>query len=371
MKKKKSAVSFFIICCLILSACGSGHGSRDVLSIWCLSSDPLAAPAAEFAEKYNRKLKKGLMPAELRLFSSENALAEAFDSLRPDILICSEARFEALADQGILKDAGALLWDARPEYPEYLLKRIPSAGSCFLPVGGSVQLICCDGEAVSDEDLNTLSGLLEKAESFGEEKRLPFMTVDSFSAFFCQAMLSAGKEFHGEKLSDMKNDEYAAVYNLVAGAVYSGGLVCAENGGWELTAGGYLPCAAVESSSLAGRDTGELKLRPVPGFGNCPSLLSSLSGICVTAREGRSLSSAAAFLKALFSDSNAASLALEAGLVPLTSLPPEGRESPLRLLLRELSESCELHLPENGSDYLENRGQFELDFRTAMGFVKG
>ena len=371
MKKIKFAVSLIVICCFLLSACGGGDESRDVLSIWCLSSDPLAVPASEFIEEYNSNLEKGLLPAELRLFSSENAMAEAFDSLRPDILICSETRFEALAAEGILRDAGSLMWDDHPEYPEYLSKRVPSAGSTFLPIGGSVQLICCDEKEVGAGNLETLSSLLEKAENYGAEKHLPFMTVDSFSAFFYQSMLSAGKEFHGEKLRDMKNDEYAEIYNLLAQAVYSGGLVCAENGGWELTAGGYLPCAAVESSSLSGRDTGTLKLCPMPGLGASSSMLSSLSGICVTAREGRAPDSAAAFLKALFSGCNAASMALSAGLVPLTPLPPEDSENSLSSLLRELSGSCELHLPESGSDYLENRGQFEHDFRTAMRFVRG
>lgn len=362
--KLKKITCIFLLLCLILSGCTKKEETRDVLSIWCLDTEPLKAPLTALIKDYNSALPEGTLPAELRSFPSEKALAAGFDTMRPDILVCSDIRGEALSQQGISRDMSSLLWDKAPKYPDYISHRIPSASLSYFPIGGNVQMIY--GKTEELKDIEDLPSLLKKAVKYGETQRLPFITADSFSALFYQCLLSDGKEFHALKLRDGKNQAYIDTYNLLADAAYSGGLICSWRSGYELCRSDYLPCAVLNGSALAGKDIAGMSILPLQGLTESENFLAQLSGMAVTVRDGRSQDSAAAFLSWLFEGQRAAELSLEAGLVPLTSLPQQQEYGELKTLLISLSKSSRLHLPESGCDYLINRGSFESVFRQAV-----
>ena len=96
-----------VICALLGGCAGARAQTRDSVSVWYIEGDALAGPLAQAASEYNGAVEDGLLGVSLRSFSDEAALSAAFESGRPDLLLCSTAKAVDLYERGVLRDVGA------------------------------------------------------------------------------------------------------------------------------------------------------------------------------------------------------------------------------------------------------------------------
>ena len=356
--------------CLTLCACGQKREGppADAVSLWYTEGTPLAGTLEALAESYNGQLGDGASPVLLRSFPDEESLAAAFDAARPDLLLCSHERAFALYEAGSLRDAAASLGPRTPDYPALLGRYSPCVGRCFFPLGFDTQLFAANGEG-ADAAPAGLEALLEQAAARGEETGLPCLTAESFSGLLYSMLLSLGSELHGLRQLDISNPDYVRAYNLLAGAAYTGGLAAFDTPPAALLEAGYLPWAAVRSSSLAASGAGGLSVSPLPRLEAGEVYLAEGIGLAVTAREGRSLRSPAAFLAWLCTPERLARTALDGGLVPPADFAGLEPASPLEAVLLDLAEAGEPHFPMPDADFFQNRDALEAELRAAVALL--
>lgn len=371
MKLKRLAAAFlFAAACVLLCACGSGPKEplRDAVSVWYLEGDPLADGLSELAREYNENVEGGLLIVALRPFPDEDALGAAFETAQPDLLLCSWQKAEELYQRGVLRDIGAALKADAPQYSGELCSRFASVGRGFFPVGSAVQLLYWQEGALTAQQCSDPDALFSLAALQGSRDHLPFFTADSYSALFYELLLSLDTEFHADRQMDLRQIKYIYLYNLLAEAAYEGSLVSMDYSGVDLVSGGYLKCAAVFSDSLTDAPLDGFSLSPLPHFQNGRGCLGEMSGLAVTARSGRSIRSISAFLRFLFSESRAAQLSLQSGLLPsMEGVSITGEESGLAQALMQVYTGYTLHLPDVEGDYVKNRASFETDYRKTLG----
>ena len=356
-----------VICALLGGCAGARAQTRDSVSVWYIEGDALAGSLAQAVSEYNGAVEDGLLGVSLRSFSDEAALSAAFESGRPDLLLCSTAKAVDLYERGVLRDVGAALSGGAPAYPDCLSSRFDGVGRGFFPLGSSVQLLYSSASAGLSPALDA-ERLFTLAAACGRDERLPFLTADSFADLVYQLMLSLGSEFHADREADLRDVNYSYVYNLLADAAYDGGLVSLGYGGAELVRSGYLSCAAVRSQSLAGLDEAGYTVSLLPVFGGSRACLADTLGLAVTAREGRSVRSISAFLSWLFQGERSGALALESGLVPACTGGALLPDTALEERLMEIYSGYELVMPDYSGDFLKNRDGFEARFRAAVEF---
>ncbi len=366
--KFKKLIIFMLLFCLVLSACGNRDEGRDYVSVWCLDSEPAKDMLTELAEEYNSSRSAGL-PVSVRTFPDEASLAQGFDTMRPDILLCSLNKAQELSAMGLTRDVSAKLQAPVPAYRSYILDRVPQCGKDIFPIGGNIQLICAKEGMLSSggKDKLSLKSFCELGEKYSAENGLPFFSVDSFASLFYQALLNENKEFHAIKNYDIKNDAYINTYNTIAESVYNASLAVSEHPGTDLLRSNYIPCAVVNSSDLTSFNTDGYELAAPENKGY---RLSQLSCFAVTVRDGREIKSSAAFLSWLFSQGRSEALCLNSGLVPLVDNLYYETDDQLQILLIRLSSLDKLLIPENNCDFLLNRDDFELSFRNALPFLE-
>lgn len=363
MKLRRGTALVLAALCLLLCACGGGGGKPERVTLWCLEDEPLRQPLEELIQEYNRSPGEW-QQVSLRCFPDEASLAAAFDTARPDLLLCSHDRAWTLEQQALLRDLRADLGAAAPDYPEDLCLAPDGVGSGYFPLGVQVTLLCLREEA--DGDWADLEALCAAASGYGREEGSAFFTADSFGALFYQALLSQKAEFHADLLQDRSTPAYLALYNALAGCAFDRGIALSAHGAAELVAAGALPCGAAASSEMTRLPGEGFVIRTLPGLEKDAPLPGRAMGLAVTARESRGLRSAAAFLRWLFSDGRAGRAALDAGLIPAAlSAAPES-ESPLEELLLSLGAEHPLFLLPPEGDYGKNQAAFEQAFRAVL-----
>ena len=353
---------------LLLGLCACGRekeaGSRDSVSIWYRTGDPLAEELTALVHGYNRRLSPELLPVTLRVFPDEESLAAAFETARPDLLLCDHTRAMDLSARGLLRDMKGPLAGRVPAYPASLGEGFDGLGRSFFPLGIQVDLLYYRSDALPEGARDHWESLMGWAAAYGREQRLPAFTAESFGDLFYLGLFARGEEFHALRERALRGDAYRDFYNLVAESAYQGGLAVSRYAAADLVQSGYLPCALVRSGSLRGASFQGFALSPAPETGEtCPG---ECCGLAAMAREGRSTRSAAAFLQWLLEEGRMNALALDSGLVPPVAASPS-RGGPLAELLTELSRTAVFHLPEGDGDYAKNRDAFEAAFRRDMG----
>ena len=356
---------------LALGACGKADANsetpRDAVSLWYVEGEALAPEITRLAEEYNASLRdRASLPVSIRSFPDEESLAAAFDVVQPDLLLCSHERAFALYDAGALQDLTSSVGAAAPAYPGALTRYSACIGSRYYPIGFETLLLV----ARSDEDLGSagtdLTALLELTAQYGKENGLPFMAVDSLADMLYDMLLALSTELHGVRRLDISNRDYVYAYNLLAEAAYTGGLIASEYPAAALVQNGHLPCAAAASSSLVQAEKSDYVVRPLPQLGDGKVYLAWASGLAVTAREGRSLRSAASFLSWLFEASRLSQTALSSGLVPAAGFGSGQAQNGLQAALVEIARNSEPHLPVPDGDFCKNRKSLEEDLRAAV-----
>lgn len=363
MKLRRGTALMLAVLCLLLCACGGGGGRPERVTLWCLEDDPLRKPLEELVQEYNRSPGEW-QQVSLRCFPDEESLAAAFDTARPDLLLCSHDRAWTLEQQALLRDLRAQLGTAAPDYPESLRLAPESVGSGYFPLGVQVTLLCLREEA--DGSWADLEALCAAAAAYGREKGSAFFTADSFGELFYQTLLAQKTEFHADLLRDRDTPAYLALYNALAGCAFDRGIAVSEHGAAELVAAGALPCAAAASSEMTVLPGEGFVIRALPGLEKNAPLPGRAMGLAVTARESRGLRSAAAFLRWVFSERRADRAALDAGLIPAAADGTIEAESPLEELLLALEAEHPVYLLPPEGDYIKNQAAFEQAFRAVL-----
>ena len=289
---------------------------------------------------------------EATAFPDEEALGAAFETDRPDLLFCSQARAKLLGGGGGL----AAIADALP-VPAALAENDPAMGRTFFPIGARLLLLVVNRE-LAGEDWESLEALLDAAAG-----PTPFLVSDCWADLLYAAMRSLGGTMCGDSAEDAKDPAYAELYNRLALASFRGGLASRDSAA-EYVRQGLVPCAAALSTSLAGfRGDGYAVLPlPLPERGDRRSP-AELMGFAVL--EGADTETAETFLHWLW-NGRGRGTALSAGLVPLTSDGTERGSDALTRLLLTLAESDALCLPGAEEPFFQNRHACERDLREAL-----
>lgn len=350
---KRILCLLLLVCLLPLYACGQKADGARAVSLWLAADDPLASALSQAAEEYNRTKKASALPVALRRFESSDALEQALNTARPDLLLCSHTLSFSLADRTLLTNGGVSV-----SYPEAITARAEGIGRSVYPIGSRVQLLCAREELPAG-----LGALCERAAAYGAETRLPFLGADSYADLLCQLVLGSG-EFHADREKDCFNEAFRAGWNALAGAAFSGGLYAGKADAAALLRS-ELPAVIVYSDALARGVPEGCALSLL-----CPEgtpLLADQRTLAVLSREGRQQRGTAAFLRWFFSGDRPARLALSCGLIP--ALPGGEGTDAISSLLLSLRERA-LWLADGGSDYIQNRASFESDFRASMDLLK-
>ena len=142
MKLRKTAAAVLLLClCLPLMACAAEKNSRDAVSLWYVEGEAVAPALAALIGEYNAGLDGELLPLSLRAFPDEESLAAAFDTARPDLLLCAHPRAMALYDRGLTRDTAPALAGNPPAFAAWLTERFSAVGRSFFPIGTEVQLL--------------------------------------------------------------------------------------------------------------------------------------------------------------------------------------------------------------------------------------
>ena len=277
-------------------------------------------------------------------FPDEETLAEAFESRRPELLLCGHAR--AAGIDGRLGLARLKELPGLPAVTEDALRGLEGA---FCPIGGRVPLLVSRAEA-ADLDFASFEALLHAA----AEADAPFLAAESWSELLFQAMSSRGREMSGRPDEDSRDAVYCELYNALAEAAWAGGLTLVPDAA-EYVRRGLVPCAVVSSTALAGAGEAELRAAPLPvPEGGREGCCGELMGFALV-ETGKHASAIRGFLRWLTEGERAAETALSLGLVPLTPEAGEAERGETERLLLSLAEEGALRWPPASLSYFANR----------------
>ena len=327
------------------------HGS---LTLWYTERDCPSPVMEALLADYRAETRRVVLATA---FPDEQALADAFEGGRPDLLFCSQLRAWDLNERERLSAPEGL-----PPLPESVEGVIPPG---FRPVGGRLPVLLYDPAALPAAP-ESLEALLDQAGEAGT----PYLTADSWAALLYEGMLSLGQELHGSLELDVTNKNYVRLYNKLAEAAFSGGLVELSDGPAAVRQG-LLPCAAVSSTAAVGQD-GEagaaVSLLPLPQKGE-RLYAAELMGFALLG-ERTAEGEAQAFLSWLAIGGRDGALALRAGLAPLTAGAALTAESALERVLLTLTEEGRLRFLDPESDYCQNREALEARLRASLDLLR-
>lgn len=320
------------------------------LTLWYVEAD---FPQAAVDTLVSRCRAGTGLRVEARSFESEDALGDALEEDKPDLLFCTWARAETLYANGGL----ASLPEALP-LPDILAGMDNPVGTAFFPLGGRVPLL--------------LSGTALEAETYTSMERLlhpphggPHLVSDDIAEILYTGILSLGGSMDGDLEKDLKKSDVLKLYNSIALSVLHGTLAPVRSDAAEYVLQGRFPCAVVSSADLADL-RGEalwLYILPLPLDGSifCPA---ELFGFALP--EGARTTAAESFLRWLWTDENAGEAAYAAGLVPAGAARDASGDGGLDGALYEIAHSGLLAFPAPDGVFYANRQRCEESMYRAL-----
>ena len=299
----------------------SGGGSSQKLNLWYVEGD-VSRPALEtLAESYNSQRSRDSYSLSLEGFETEEALASAFESRRPDLLLCSYTRAASLGSRGQLGSVERSVGDYLPEIEDAM----PFAGQSFFPLGSVVPVLVFNASMLEESgispDFENLESFLESAGDYREKTGSAFFSADSLSPLLSTWSSALGYQLRGEPGLDAMDEGFARCYNALASAAVEGSFLPPGENRLELTAAGLLPCVIVDSTLLSELPEGlGYTALPLPENGEAV-YVPEIIGFAVTGANTYALPSVQAFGFWL-SRSFSPEAALELGLVPAVSASP-------------------------------------------------
>lgn len=344
--------------------------SRGTVVIWYVEDDPLSAGLKKLAVEYNNSHARSSLPVKLRCFSDEDALAGAFETGAPDILLCSHYRAFDMDRRGKLTDISGDLGKSGPEYPKTVSSRGSSIGKSFFPVGLDMQALLINHSLCTSGGFDTMDALCAAAGAYRAETGKAFFAVDSYSSLFFTELLREDEEFTAAVPINSADESAVTLYNLLAECAYDGSITVSADSAASAVYSGALPCAIVPVSALSSARTDGFGIYSVPPLrtGSSSGDLGEAFGLAVIAGSSRSTGNIAAFIEWLFSGSRDEKLALQCPLVPAQ---PGSLiiGNALRDAIAGLESGGIVALPEEDSVFLSNRDGFETYFRSRMAFL--
>ena len=319
-----------------------------VTTLWLYRGQPAAEALEQLAADYNATQPES--PLVLRVFASEQAMADAMNEARPDLLLCPGERGFALYAQGKLREAA----------PAVALSGAFSAlddsvGRAFFPLGAETPLLAVNAAAylaspvtsgAGDAALKAPESLFSLAAAHGRSTGQPFFAASSWFTLFETALRQRGAAFDGSFEGLRDDADAAALYNALAEAAFARGVYTGSEPAAELVRRGYVVCALVASRELA-RDAEGLVCYAAPAAGEPGAEVlapARVWGLAVSAGDESALPGLEAFLSWLLQPERAGALALDEGLLPAVPLDEAGAEpGSLEEALRATLESCTLY----------------------------
>lgn len=358
MKMMKKLMIVLTALCLCASLCACAEREEEEpstlpVSVWCTESSPAAPLLEALITEYNA-LTNRAATVTLKLFPSEGAMAEAFNSLRPDLLACGYDRATSLSDGGQLSSLPGL----EESMHEKLNGGIADlAGGSFIPLGGDAPLLLCAPGAASPTTPEELAAAVRDAQ--GQS-----LAVSSWADIFAASAYARGEELYFELEHDAEIPAFSELYNLFAELAYDGKMSFSARAA-ELVTEGKLRYALISSTELRNVAIEGCTLCAMPDmYGDKSQFVSSVWGLAVTGGAGKSARGAADFASWLLEGARLGNAALEYGLMP--AMVCSDRTGVLSAALFEISRTHRLYAAEAGSTYYANRYEFNADVTAAM-----
>ena len=329
----------------------------EPLRLWYVQGD---CDGAAMESMIARCRKDTGLKIEVTSFTDESFLGTAFEGLEgrtfdsPDLLFCSHIRAARLDENGNLTEIAQPL-----PISESLAGLRPAVGRSFFPMGSRLPVLLVN-TALTDGSFDSLEAL------FSEAGESPFVGCDCWADFLYMLCAAEGIKLTGDSEQDLADAHVAAVYNLLAQAVFRGGLTVQEPA-VEYVRQGLLPCAVTMSTTLAGMTDKTLDVQLIPlQEGAQTHYAAELMGFALL--EGADTAAAEIFFQWLWSGQGAVA-AMDAGIAPIIRASDSGAGSTIGRHLSALTENVPLFLPDGDEPFDENRDGLERWLREALGLL--
>ena len=343
----------------------SDDGSSQKLNLWYVEGDISLSSLEALAESYNSQRSRDSYALSLQGFETEEALASAFETQRPDLLLCSYTRAASLGSRGQLGSVDQSVGDYLPEIEQAL----PFAGQSFFPIGSRVPILVFNTsvleEAGISPDFENLESFISAAQDYLEKTGSPFFSASGLSPLLCTWSASLGYQLKGRPELDAMDEGFARCYNTLASAAMEGSFLPPGEDRLEMAAAGLLPCVFVDSPLLSELPEGlGYTTLPLPENGEAV-YVPDIIGFAVTGANTYALPSVQAFgfwLSRSFSPESA----LQLGLVPAVSTPLSQESRDAGTPLADISIDFRQVIYPPLGEFAENREEMELSLCRAL-----
>lgn len=311
-------LAVILLLCL-LSACGAKEkpAVTQEIKIWYINGSPAVVDALNSDSG---------VAADIRGFDSEEELATAFNTIRPDIIFCSMQQAEHMFDNGHLTALPGELFSGISLDADIVNAHF------FLPVGGAVELITVDRKYTDSviTDFETMCFAADMPD---------FVSVSDYSKAFAALLACSGETYSGTRNRDIGNPAFVEVYNRFAELALHGQLA-KENA----------VCRIASSTELAGMRFESTEIVPLVES-DMPMLTEYYGFVCTGSAEG-----CESCISAILTGSRA-DKALRCGLVPVTN-DASSHSDPLSAVLMRIKNDY-AQIPVTVScEWLNNSAEF-------------
>lgn len=341
--------------------------SRGSVTLWYEKGNPLSTEIEKLVGSYNSDMVRETLPVETKCFESEEALAEAFETGTPDILLCTHLRAFSLYQREKLTDISGEVNFVLPGYPQSVQSRNSSIGKSFFPLGLSVPVLAINNSLISQHSFASIEDVFSQAASYTKKTGKVFFVCDNIAELWCVYMLRFGEEFDGKMEELSGKPRLLSLYNTFAEAAFDGCISFPGEDGIKYFANGAVPCLFTDSEKLSGIDPDAVTVceLPSPEGSTNSDTVGTAYGFAVTNGGCRSKGDTAAFISWAFSEKRSARAALDCMLAPLTE-SGEVPANPVKAMLNDTIKNKLVTLPAPDSEYILNKTVFEESFLREM-----
>ena len=341
--------------------------SRGAVTLWYEKDSPLANELEELVKSYNSDIKRETLPIELKCFDNESALAEAYETGSPDILMCSHLRAFTLYYKNKLTDISGEENFASPIYSKNLTSRNSSIGKSFFPVGISVPVIALNNNLTQQNLFGSFEDMLSAASDYTADTESPFLSINSVAEQYYIYFLRFAVEFSGKFNEINSNKQYLSLYNAFAEAAFEGSVAFLGNDAVNYLVGNAIPCVIVSSDMLKDVDTENISLCdiPAPAESLNHDTVGTAYGFAIANGGCRSTRDIAAFITWMFEKNRASRAAVDARLAPVLE-EDSYKTDAIGAAIANIVKEDVVVLPAADSDYMLNRDSFEESFLEKM-----
>ncbi len=341
--------------------------SRGAVTLWYEKGSPLACELEALVKSYNSDMKRETLPVELKCFDNESALAEAYETGSPDILLCSHLRAFSLYLKNKLTDISGEETFVAPAYSKNLTSRNSSIGNSFFPIGISVPVIAFNNNLTQQNSFGSFEDMLSVASDYAAGVGSPFLSISSVSEQYYIYLLRYNIEFDG-KFNEINSDkQYLSLYNTFAEAAFEGSVAFLGDNAVTYLTESAIPCVIVSSDMLKDVEADNISVFDIPA--SVESLnhdtIGTAYGLAITNGGCRSTRDTTAFITWIFENNRSSQAAVDARLAP-SSKNDSFKTDAIGTAIADIVKEEFVALPAADSDYMLNRDSFDESFLEKM-----